>query len=105
MLLRGLIDSGADYSCVPYEYAALLGYSDADMRQEQGGQVQGQVMFWRAPAPLMAMLPGDPEHSFELHPNFVENSDMTLWGPMDFFRAWHVILTEASQQFSLMKIG
>jgi len=51
------------------------------------------------------MLPGDPARSFDLHPNFVESADMTLWGRMDFFRHWHVVVTEASQQFTLMKIG
>lgn len=101
---QGIVDSGADFSCLPYGYASLLGYQPADLTELQGTQVQGAMTLYRAATPIRALLPGDmPRNTFELHPNFVENADMILWGRLDFFRVFSVVFTETMQQFTLVR--
>jgi len=98
------VDSGADFSCLPYGYVSLLGYQLHDLTPFQGSQVQGSMTFYRADAPIRALLPGDMEdRAFELHPNFVQNAEMILWGRLDFFQVFTVVINEPAQQLILVR--
>jgi hypothetical protein len=101
---QGIIDSGADFSCLPYGYAELLGYGAADLAPFQGSQVQGEMTFYRANVTTRALLPGDTaDRAFDLAPNFVKNAEMILWGRLDFFRAWGIAFDERGQRFTLVR--
>lgn len=99
----GVVDSGADISSLPYEYAAALGYQPADLEESTGTQASGTITYHRAAAPLVAWLPAAQMWAFALHPSFVEGAEMALWGRADFFRAWHVSISEPSQQFRIVR--
>lgn len=101
VLLQGLIDSGADYSCVPLEYAARLGYAPAEGSFGEGTQLRGTIDFWRARDPLHAYLPGDRTMTFELYPHFVDGAEVTLWGRLDFMGTWEVVISQPRQTFTM----
>jgi hypothetical protein len=98
-----LVDSGADLSCLPYGYAELLGYDDGDLTEYQGTQAQGAMSMYRAAIPIEAQLPGDTR-PFELHPSFIANGEMVLWGRLDLFRVFNVSFSETAQNFALIRV-
>lgn len=103
--VQGIVDSGADFSCLPLGYAQILGYPPESLQEFQGSQVQGAMTFYRATQPLSALLPSDSQDgAFQLHPNFVANAEMILWGRLDFFQTWGVGFSEPAKQFTLMRL-
>jgi len=99
----GLIDSGADGTCLPAEYARLMGYAGADLEIRQGTQVGGTMDMWVARKPAVATVPGMPEAiQFELWPSFVQGSQTPLWGRGDFFMTFGVAFDEPAKEFALV---
>src|SRR4051812_49038692 len=68
----GLIDTGADVTCMPRGYASLMGYTAADLERSIGGSASGSMTMWDANKPSTVWLPGLESQKFELWPSFVE---------------------------------
>ncbi len=99
--IRGLIDTGADRSSLPAEYAALLRLDPSDVAIETGQQVSGTFSVWTWPTTLQAFVIGQPEYAFEIHPTFTPGSLTGLWGRSDFLRLWNFVLDEGNQRLYL----
>ena len=99
--IRGLLDTGADTSSLPAQYAALLGHNPAQVVVGQGRQISGTFPSWTWPAPLSAYVTGRPDYVFELNPTFVPGSLNAVWGRSDFLRLWEFTLDEENQQLRL----
>jgi hypothetical protein len=91
--LRGLVDSGADFTCLPLSIAKPLGYARADLQGRSIEQVAGSVLAWRAIKPMRTFALGLPVVEFELMPVFIEHSQ-ALWGRADFFAAFRSVAFE-----------
>jgi hypothetical protein len=100
--IQGLIDSGADKSVLPREYASLLGYSEGDLEPEEIDQVEGSAHGKDAQTPCSAYVRGDPKTIFPLEPLFVNTLD-ALWGRGDVMRAYVVSISERDGQFRLRR--
>lgn len=87
----GLVDSGADVTCLPMVMAALLGFRRSDLEPVAIQQLGGGQHAWRAMTPIRAQLVGAPATAIELTPIFAEGSRRSLWGRDDFFRAFEEI--------------
>jgi hypothetical protein len=74
--ILGLVDSGADTSCMPFGFASLMGYSASDLVQERGRSASGVIEMWKATAPCRASVIGLPDHDFELWPTFLKDAQM-----------------------------
>jgi hypothetical protein len=91
--LRGLVDSGADFTCLPLSIARSLGYSRDHLQGRTINQVAASVLAWQAIEPLRAFALGLPDVEFELLPVFIEQSQ-ALWGRADFFAAFDRVAFE-----------
>lgn len=100
----GVVDSGADYTCFPYEMLRLLGYQGRSMLRESGiSQVSGALDALQSTAPVGAFVAGLPAKRFELFPVFVHGARNILWGRADFFKAFEsVSFLEAAERFELV---
>lgn len=100
--VRGLIDSGADWSVLPLGFEAVFGYAFHDLiPQPDATQVGGSLKTWRAPAPFTASVSG-LHRQFPLEPMFVERANSVLWGRLDFMATYDVMIMERLQHFALM---
>ena len=99
--IDGLIDSGADTSALPFDYAEELGYGQRDLAWEPIRQVRGRAPAWRALRPCCARVRGIPEIEFDLCPVFIEGSLGALWGRADFMTAYSFELEEREERFTL----
>ena len=97
----GLVDSGADLTCLDLGFAALMGYTGQDLEEEQGVQAGGTMQLWKAKQPSRAIIVGLPQPVFDLWPTFVQGNQTPLWGRADFFRAFGIGFDESNQRFSL----
>jgi hypothetical protein len=97
----GLVDSGADRTCLPMGYATLMGYAADQLVLHQGQGVGGSLSLWEATTPATAIVAGLPHPEIELHPTFVEGGSTPLWGRGDFFATFGVSFDERAQQFTI----
>lgn len=97
----GLVDSGADYTAMPLDYAAELGYRRKDLRIDRVQQVRGFVPAWRVSKPCTAVVRGISEIRFDICPVFMDGSLNTVWGRIDFMTAYAVELHERQHSFTL----
>lgn len=99
----GVVDSGADYTCLPYEMLRLLGYEGRSMLRESGiSQVSGALDALQSTVPIGACVAGLPEKRFELFPVFVQGARNVLWGRADFFKAFESVgFLESEERFEL----
>jgi len=60
--ILGLVDTGADRSVLPIDYAAELGYTVDELAAVEVGQVEGSASAWLAQRPCKASVgpPGVP---------------------------------------------
>jgi hypothetical protein len=100
--VNGLVDSGADKSVLPLEYAPLLGYGDEDLEPQEIDQVEGFASGRDARRPCMAHVRGRPRVAFEMSPLFVATLD-ALWGRADLMAAYEVTISERRQRLGLRR--
>lgn len=100
--INGLIDSGADKSVLPREYAPILGYSEQNLQEEEIDQVEGFATGDDAQEPCEAYVRGAPSATFPIRPIFVATFD-ALWGRGDLMRAYIVSISERDQEFRLRR--
>lgn len=77
-MISGLVDTGADRSVLPIDYAEELGYTVDDLAPVEVGQVEGSASAWMAQKPCGAIVDGIPELEFEITPLFVASLN-ALW--------------------------
>lgn len=82
IMISGLVDTGADRSVLPVDYAEELGYTVDDLTPVEVGQVEGSASAWLAQKPCGAIVDGIPEIEFEIAPLFVASLNV-LWGRAD----------------------
>lgn len=101
--IPGLLDSGADRTSLPFGYAALMGYTAADLEADQARIADGSTIpTWTAKIPSEAFAVGLPQPTFDLWPTFVPgNATRPLWGRADVFQAFPLLFNEAQQSFTL----
>lgn len=102
--VTGVIDSGADSSVLPSEFAEALGYDDSELARVRIELASGNAIAWRALRPCRARVVGVPEVEFFLCPIFVENQLTALWGRRDFFTAFDVSFDERAQRFGIRSL-
>lgn len=98
--ILGLVDSGADKSVLPLDYAPLLGYQAADLEAEEVGQVEGSASAWDARKPCRAYINGLASVEFEMQPIFIATLD-ALWGRADLMNTYVVSISEKDKELSL----
>lgn len=96
----GLVDTGADKSVLPIDYAPLLGYDAEDLAPVEVGQVEGSASAWDAQKPCEAFVNGVPTVKFQVQPLFVATLD-ALWGRADLMMTYVVSVSEKAQELSL----
>lgn len=89
----GLVDTGADKSVLPIDYAQLLGYKEEDLAPVEVGQVEGSASAWDAQKPCEAFVNGVPTIKFEIRPLFVATLD-ALWSRADLMMTYVVSVSE-----------
>lgn len=97
--VQGLLDTGADVSCLPSEYAAILGLTPQDLEHQATARHEQPLVDQSIP-PIFAQLPGDRERTFELRPIFLPDTPQILWG-RDLMQFYTVSFAEREQQFTL----
>lgn len=100
-LVVGIVDSGADTTSLPYEYATLMGYTTASLAPETFIQVGGTAGAQRATAPSKAVVPEIPAVEVEIRPLFVPGAQVALWGRQDFMARFSVAFFESEQRFTI----
>jgi len=96
----GLVDSGADKSVLPLDYAELLGYETEDLSPVEVGQVDGSADAWDTQEPCEAFVRGIPSVKFEIRPLFVATLD-ALWGRADLMSTYVVSIDEKEEELTL----
>ena len=100
IMISGLVDTGADRSVLPIDYAEELGYTVDDLAPVEVGQVEGSASAWLAQKPCGAIVDGIPELEFEITPLFVASLN-ALWGRADLMMAYRVSVSEKDQELTL----
>jgi hypothetical protein len=103
-LIPGIVDSGADNTVLPADYAPLMGYSSADMISVQGTQVGGIVILRQATKSSKAFVPEISSVVFGIKPCFVHGCQTALWGRADLMQHFDVAIMERRKQFSLTPV-
>ena len=97
----GIVDSGADSTCLPFGYASLMGYGPGDLEHHPGMSAAGTMDTWLAKKPATAIVQGLQQPVFEIRPLFLKNSPTPLWGRADLFQTFVVSLDEVAQTFTI----
>jgi hypothetical protein len=103
--VMGIVDSGADTTTFPFEYASLMGYSPATLTQETFTQAAGNGVGYRATQQCTAVVPEIPLKVVQMMPSFIQGAQMVLRGRTDFMRAFEVAFHETQQRFTITAIG
>jgi hypothetical protein len=74
----GIVDSGADTSSFPYEYATLLGYTAATLKDEDFIQAGGGGKASRATVPSTALVQGIQGPTISMTPSFIRGGQWVL---------------------------
>jgi hypothetical protein len=98
--ILGLVDTGADRSVLPLDYAAELGYRADDLASVEVGQVEGSASAWLAQKPCKASVDGIPEVEFEIAPLFVSSLNV-LWGRADLMMSFTISVSEKNKELTL----
>lgn len=100
IMISGLVDTGADRSVLPIDYAEELGYTVDDLAPVEVGQVEGSASAWIAQKPCGAFVDGIPEIEFEITPLFVASLN-ALWGRADLMTIYTISVSEKNQELTL----
>ncbi len=98
--ILGLVDTGADRSVLPIDYAEALGYTVDDLEPREVSQVEGLATAWVAKKPCQAFVDGIPHVKFEIEPLFVGGLN-ALWGRADLMMNFTVSVSERDQELTL----
>jgi len=98
--ILGLVDTGADRSVLPIDYAAELGYTVDDLASVEVGQVEGSASARLAQKPCKASVDGIPEVEFEIAPLFVASLNV-LWGRADLMMSFTISVSEKNKELTL----
>lgn len=104
ILISGLVDTGADRSVLPIDYAQTLGYKVDDLRPTEIGQVEGSASAWVAQKPCQAFVDGITGIKFEIEPLFVAGLN-ALWGRADLMMSFTISVSEKDQELTLRPNG
>jgi hypothetical protein len=104
IVISGLVDTGADRSVLPIDYAEELGYTVDDLAPVEVGQVEGSASAWLAKKPCKAFVDGIPEIEFEIAPLFVASLNV-LWGRADLMMNFTISVSEKHQELTLQPNG
>ena len=99
-LISGLVDTGADRSVLPIDYAQTLGYKIDDLAPAEIGQVEGSASAWTAQKPCQAFVDGIPAITFEIEPLFVAGLN-ALWGRADLMMNFRLGISEKDRELTL----
>jgi len=99
-LILGIVDSGADKSCLPLGYISQLGYDAASLTAQPMGQAGGITNSFVASAPCDAVVPGLPNSEFQIRPTFTDGQ-FVLWGRDDFMHSFDVLFEQSQNRFTL----
>lgn len=99
MPISGLIDTGADTSILPLDYATMLGYTTSSLKTAQAQRVQGLADVYEATEPSIAWIAGAPQITFTTLPIFIAGALNALWGRRDFLNTFPVAFYEERKQF------
>jgi hypothetical protein len=97
--ILGLIDTGADTSILPFDYASLLGYTISSLESSQAQQVLGLAEVHLETESSLAWISGAPQITFTTLPIFIPGALNALWGRRDFLQAFPVAFFEARKEF------
>lgn len=98
--ILGLVDTGADRSVLPIDYAEELGYTVDDLAAVDVSQVEGTASAWVAKRPCEAFVDGLPDIKFKIEPLFVASLN-ALWGRADLMMAFTVGVSEKARELTL----
>lgn len=101
--IPGLVDSGADRTSLPHDYAKLMGYRSDQLDSGSVTVADGSsVAVLVANVPVRAYVAGLPDPVFDVCPMFVPGNNMPLWGRSDFFNAFETVgFEEATKHLTL----
>lgn len=99
--ILGLVDTGADRSVLPIDFAEELGYKVDDLEPREVSQVEGSASAWVAKKPCQAFIDGLPETRFEIKPVFVAGLN-ALWGRADLMMTFDIGVSESSRELRLL---
>ena len=100
-MVPGIVDSGADTSSFPFDYAQLMGYGTTTLVTETFEQAGGSGNGYRALRARTAVVPEIPGTVVSMTPSFIPGSGVVLWGRTDFMMAFDVTVSESNQQFTI----
>jgi hypothetical protein len=100
LLIPGLVDTGADKTVLPVDYAELLGYDESQLEEAEVGQVEGLADGLDALAASSASVFGLEDVTFEIEPVFVDTLD-PLWGRADLMKAYTISISERREELGL----
>lgn len=100
IMISGLVDTGADRSVLPIDYAQELGYTVDDLAPVEVGQVEGSASAWLAKKPCEAFVDGIQSITFKIAPLFVASLN-ALWGRADLMMTFTVGVSERNQELTL----
>jgi hypothetical protein len=86
--VAGLVDSGADRTCLPATVAEELGFDRSELHPIPLTGLTGDLPAFAAPAPIPAALLGQPTPHLLLTPLFVDDLTYPIWGSSDFLRGF-----------------
>jgi Aspartyl protease len=95
--ILGLVDTGADRSVLPIDYAEELGYTVDDLAPVDVSQVEGTASAWVAKKPCEAFVDGLPDIKFKIEPLFVASLN-ALWGRTDLMMTFTVGVSEKKRE-------
>jgi Aspartyl protease len=98
--ILGLVDTGADRSVLPIDFAEELGYTVDDLEPREVSQVEGSASAWVAKKPCQAFVDGLPDTTFEIEPVFVAGLN-ALWGRADLMMNFKIGVSERDRQLTL----
>ena len=100
ILISGLVDTGADRSVLPIDYAQTLGYKIDDLAPAEIGQIEGSASAWTAQKPCQAYVDGISKAKFEIEPLFVAGLN-ALWGRADLMMNFKIGVSEKNKELIL----
>lgn len=98
--ILGLVDTGADRTVLPIDFAEELGYTVDDLEPRDVIQVEGSASAWVAKKPCQAFVDGLPDTRFEIEPVFVAGLN-ALWGRADLMMNFTIGISEKNQELTL----